>query len=208
MSMHQQMMGAALANVAHEIGRIGEALGPVTLMIENVGDSNICIGITKLSDGTRVALSDDTDVAAENTGYSGNASDKNFSGQFLNGPVAGCPIVPGTVVITPVSGGNTRIAYDTDADGNLYATISLVKTLVGTVDYHTGALTLRYPTGSEPNTGVIAADYSYNADALCPLGKVSKRISNLPPTETLIVKAAAATSTGHSEVRIEAFLSY
>lgn len=199
--MNFQGYGVALNNEAAEIMRVGEALGPITLMVENEGSVEVVLSAHKLSDGSVVHMDKDTVVASENTGYSGNNSDLAFTGQTLNN----LPIVPGTVVITPQSGGSTVLAQDTNGDGILW-TVDTVPAVCGTINYFTGALELSYPAGHAPNTGVINAAYYYQDHTVNALGKKVLQLQNLPPTETFVIKAAG--KAGNSPVRIDAVITF
>ena len=206
MSARFSAFGAALENVANEIVRVGEALGPVVLVVDNQGDNDVILTVSKLSDESHVSLADDTAVSggAFSPAYTGNASTLDFTGS----KVGYYPVIPGTVTVTPTAGGNSVDATDEDQDGNLYATISTVKTLVGTINYITGEVDLHYPSGSDPNTGAITASYEYTAAAGKPLCKMVKNISNLPPAETYVIKALSKKGYGSCPVRIEAFLPF
>jgi len=201
MSSIHDGLGAALENQASEILRVGEALGPVTLTVDNRGDNDVILSVEKLSDGSHVALDDETAVTGEDTAYDGDTSETDFSGEDLNNT----PVVPGTVTVKPTTGGSSVNATDKDGDGKLY-TDDVDLDECGTIDYATGALVLSYPTGKEPNTTNITADYSYSGGATKPLGKSTKRLSNNPPEETFVVKAVGLG--GPSQVRVEGHISF
>lgn len=206
MGAQSRSFGAALENKANEICRIGEALGPVTLVADNRGANEVVLSVIRLSDGSLIPLDDDVAVTghAIGTGYTGNNSDLNFTGKAL----AHVPIVPGSVTIKPTAGGTSVNSTDKDGDGLLYAYYTGAYHLCGTVDYFTGAVELHYPAGKAPNTGAITADFSYSSETVKPLAKVSKRINNLPPSATFIVKAASKTGGGSSQVRVDGFISF
>jgi len=201
MSSVHDGLGVALENQASEIMRIGAALGPVTLVANNLGEDNsVVLSCHKVSDGSRVALNSETEVADEDTTYDGDTSTTDFSGAAL----ANTPIVPGSVVVKPTAGGNSVNAKDLNGDGKLY-TDDVDQDECGTIDYATGDLVLSYPTGKEPNTTNILADYSYGQEVK-PLGQVSDRLLNNPPSEDYIVKAAGLS--GSSRVRTEGLISF
>lgn len=206
MSSQFRGLGAALENKANEIERIGEALGPVTLAAANRGDNEVVLSVKRLSDGKHVALDDEVahTGAAIGTGYTGDTTTRDFTTKA----VANKPVVPGTVLVTPTPGGNSINCNDVDGDGILYATILGVKTVIGSVDYFTGGIDLHYPAGKAPNTGAITCNYSHVAKSIKPLGKVSKRVGNLPPSATYIISAAAKKGGGSSQVRVDGFLSF
>jgi hypothetical protein len=201
MSTIQYGFGVAQVNEVAEIMKISEAYGPITLLVRNfdsVGD-DVVILCEKKSDGSRVSLVEETAVAAENTGYTGNASTRVFSAQSLNE----LPIIPGTVVVTPTAGGNSVNATDLYKDGKLY-TDDADLDICGTINYFTGALYLSYPSGKDPNTGGISADYTYSI----PIEKggivrLSIPFMSAQGNETLIVKASSATN---SRIVVEAVL--
>lgn len=195
--------GAALKNAAAEVLRIGEAYGPIAIVIRNIDSPELVLSVTRKSDSKIVKLLQDTTTLAENTGYTGNASDLNFTGQALNN----LPIVPGSVTVKPTAGGNSINCSDVDGDGKLYAYISSVKTQCGTIDYFTGALVLNYPTGKAPNTGAISADYNFSQKVKAN-GIKTFQVPYLSPKnfETLIVKVAS--KLGSARVRATGFLSF
>jgi hypothetical protein len=194
--------GVALNNQAAEIMRIGEALGPVTLTVENEGSAELVISVHKLSDDSIVMLDKDTAVTTpEDTGYTGNTSDVDFSGQVLNH----LPIIPGTVEIAPTAGGASVNAVDTNGDGILWTVESTPETC-GTINYFTGALTLGYPSAHAPNTGKIYATYHNQDKTVAANGVRAMQIQNLPPSETFIIKAAAKAD--NSPVRMDATLTF
>ena len=200
MSSVFQGQGVALNNGVGEIVKAGESLGPVTFAVHNDGDVDVCVQITKQSDSSVVAADTDTAVTDEDTGYDGDASTLVFSGEALNN----VPIVPGTVTVKPTAGGNTVNATDRDGDGNLY-TDDNDEDFCGTVDYFSGALELSYPTGKDPNTTNILADYTYQDAVVVPGGAKSYYVGSNPPAETLILKAAA--DGGTAKIKCDAFIS-
>jgi hypothetical protein len=206
MGSQQRSFGAALENKANEICRIGEALGPVTLVVDNRGDNEVVLSVSRLSDGALIPLDDDVALTSQaiGTGYTGNTTLLDFTGKAVTHK----PIVPGSVTVTPTAGGTSVNSTDKDGDGKLYAYYTGAYHLCGTVDYFTGAIDLHYPTGKAPNTGAITANYSYSSESVKPLAKVSKRINNLPPTATYLVKAAAKNGAGSSQVRVDGFISF
>lgn len=206
MSARFQSFGAALENVATEVIRVGEALGPVTLILNNLGSSDVILAVNRLSDDSVIALDDDTAVTghAFSPAYTGNTSTLDFTGSTVSHTF----LIPGTVTVTPTTGGNSVNSSDVYQDGILYASISSVYVECGTVNYFTGAIDLHYPTGKAPNTGAITASFSYSSKSCKPLGKVTKRISNLPPSETFIVKALSKLTYGSSKVRIEGIVTF
>lgn len=206
MSSQFRALGAALENKANEIARIGEALGPVTLAVANRGDNEVVLSVKRLSDGAMVPLDDETAETAHaiGTGYTGDTTTLDFTTKAL----AHVPIVPGSVTVKPTAGGNSVNSSDKDGDGKLYAYYTGAYHLCGTVDYFTGAVDLHYPTGKAPNTGAITCDFSHVPKTVKPLGKVSKRINNLPPSETFIISAAAKLGGGSSQVRVDGFISF
>lgn len=202
MSATHQGYGAALKNAAAVILNIGEAKGPITLAVHHVDEDGdeVVLSVSRKSDGRLVALAEDTAVSDEDTGYDGNASTLDFTGQSLDN----LPIVPGSVTVKPTAGGNTVNLIDRDGDGQLY-TDDADQDWAGTIDYFTGALVLHFPTGKDPNTTNILADYTYGV-ATQVLGQQNFQIPYLNPVdfETLIVKAAGKEN---SRVRIEAYQS-
>ena len=199
MSSVTHMKGAALNNQAAEIGRITETLGPVVLAVKNDGEVAVVISVEKLSDSAALALSEDTAVTDEDTGYDGDTTDLVFTGEDL----ANTPIIPGSVTIAPTAGVDSVDATDRDGDGKLY-TSDVDEDFCGTIDYFTGALELSYPAGKAPNTTNILADYSYQDEACVPGGFHSVNIPTNLPDETYIIKAAAAGQ--ESYVAIDAFI--
>jgi hypothetical protein len=203
MSATSQGFGAALKNAAAEILRVTDAKGPITIVanqVDSAGDE-IVLSVSKKSDGSLVALDEDTAVTDEDTGYDGDTTTLDFSGEDLNN----VPIVPGSVTITPTAGGNTVDATDRDGDGKLY-TDDTDEDECGSIDYFTGALVLAYPSGKAPNTTNITADYTYSEKTV-KLGQKNYHVGNLVPGsdyESLIIKAAGKEN---SKVRIEAFQS-
>jgi hypothetical protein len=206
MSSQFRSLGAALENKANEIARIGEALGPVTLAVANRGDNEVVLSVKRLSDGAHIALDDETAETghAIGTGYTGDTTTRDFTTKAL----AHVPVVPGTVEVTPTAGGNSVNCSDKDADGLLYAYYTAAWHLCGSIDYFTGLLELHYPVGKAPNTGAITCNFSHVPKTTKPLGKVSKRVGNLPPTATYIISAAAKLGGGSSQVRVDGFLSF
>lgn len=202
MSAVSQGYGTAKINEATTILTISEAKGPVTLAVQHVDEDGgqVVLSAHRKSDDTLVALSEETAVAAENTGYTGNTVTLDFTGQVLNH----LPIVPGSVSIEPTVGGATVDAQDLNGDGKLY-TDDVDQDYCGTINYFTGALVLFYPAGKAPNTGVISADYQYSI-GIAVLGRADLHVLYLSPVEneSLIIKAAGAAN---SRVRIEAFQS-
>lgn len=201
MSSLQDGHGVALQNEANEIMRISEASGPITLVVRNLESHTVVVSATKKSDGALKALSEETAVAAENTGYTGNTVTLAFTGQVLNH----LPIVPGSVSIEPTVGGNTVDAQDLNGDGKLY-TDDVDQDYCGTINYFTGALVLFYPAGKAPNTGAISADYQYST-LIAADGIVTLHVPNFTSAddESLIIKAAGSSN---SKVRIEAFMAF
>lgn len=194
--------GAALDNQANEIMQVGDALGPVTLVVVNTGAYPVAIQASKLSDDALVATDDETAVADEDTGYDGDTSTVAFTGQALNN----YPITPGSVTITPITGGDTVNAVDSDGDGLLY-TDDEDGDLCGSIDYFDGSLVLNYPAGKAPNTGNITADYTYQSGTVAANGGVKTfRVGSNPPAETIVIKAAAQGGT--SQVKIDALISF
>lgn len=200
MSAVQQGYGAALENEAVTIMKISEASGPITLAVHHVDEDGdeIVLSASRQSDGSLVALNEDTAVSAEDTGYDGDASELNFTGQALNN----VPIVPGSVTVKPTAGGNSVNATDKDGDGKLY-TDDDDEDYCGTINYFTGALVLFYPVGKDPAATNITADYTYSEKTV-KLGMKNYHVSYLTPqdNEVLIVKVAGKAN---SRVRIEAF---
>lgn len=189
--MMQEIVGPAYVNVAHEIGVIDGFVGAIAVMVENEGNVPVNISFAKETALTDPLVTDqDTSVAAEATGYTGNASTLNFSGQSLDH----LPITPKTVYVYPTAGGNTVDATDKDGDGKLY-TYDVDEDECGSINYATGALVLRYPTGKDPNTGAIRANYDYSVAAV-PKGVRMYRINNVRPGERIRVYATATTATG------------
>lgn len=204
MSARYEGFGAALKNAATEdILAITEVTGPVTIVVKNKSETaanGLVVSVIKKSDSENVKLAEDTAVAAENTGYTGNASTLDFTGQVLNN----LPVVPGTVVVEPTTGGNTVNAKDRDGDGILY-TDDVDEDACGTINYFTGALALHYPLGKDPNTGAISADYNYGKLVVAG-GVKSMQIPSLAPTdEVLYVRAA---SLNGAKVSVEAFVNF
>jgi hypothetical protein len=109
------------------------------------------------------------------------------------------------VLVRPAAGGGTVNAKDTNGDGVLW-TVQTIPVVCGTIDYFTGALVLNFPVGHAPAAGVIRADYSSQDETTKALGKRSVQIGNLPPSETLIVYAAAKEGT--SPVHLDAVISF
>jgi len=203
MSATSQGYGAALKNEAAEILRITDAKGPITLVCKNVDENGdeVVLSCAKKSDGSLVALQEDTAVTDEDTGYDGNASTLDFTGQVLDN----LPIVPGSLTVKPTAGGNSVNAVDRDGDGKLY-TDDNDEDECGSIDYFTGALVLHFPTGKDPNTTNILADYTYSEKTV-KMGQKNYYIGNLVPGdnyESLIIKAAGKEN---SRVSIEAFQS-
>ena len=203
MSATSQGYGAALKNAAAEILRITDAKGPITLVCKHADEDGdeVVLSCSKKSDGSLVALDTETAVTDEDTTYDGNASTLNFSGASL----ANTPIVPGSLTVKPTAGGNSVNAVDRDGDGKLY-TDDNDEDECGSIDYFTGALVLTYPTGKDPNTTNILADYSYG-ESVVKLGQKNFYIGNLVPGddfESLIIKAAGKLN---SRISIEAFQS-
>lgn len=202
MSAVHQGYGAALENAVGQILTIGEAKGPITLSVKHVDEDGgeVVVQVTRKSDGALVALAEDTAVTDEDTGYDGDASTLVFTGQTLNNT----PIVPGSVTVKPTAGGNSVNLVDTNGDGILY-TDDNDADQAGTINYFTGALSLSFPSGKDPNTTNILADYTYGV-GIAVLGTKNFQIPffSAAAYESLIVKAAAAVS---SRVRIEAYQS-
>lgn len=203
MSAVHQGFGAALENAAAEILRIGEAKGPITLSVKHADEDGglVVVQVTRKSDGALVALAEDTAVTDEDTAYDGDASTLVFTGEALDNT----PIVPGSVTIKPTAGGNSVNLVDTNADGILY-TDDDDADQAGSINYFTGALELSFPTGKDPNTTNILADYTYGI-GVAVLGTRNFQIqyfSAATSFESLIVRAAGAAG---SRVRIEAYQS-
>jgi hypothetical protein len=202
MSAVYQGFGAALENEAATILKVGEAKGPITLAVHHVDEDGgqVVLSVTRKSDGSLVALEEDTAVTGEDTAYDGDASTLAFSGEALDN----VPIVPGSVTVKPTAGGNSVNLTDKDADGKLY-TDDNDEDYAGTIDYFTGALVLFFPAGKDPAATNITADYTYS-EAVELLGKKDFHVQYLSPinNEMLTVKAAGASN---SRVRIEAYQS-
>jgi len=198
--------GAALKNAAAEVLRIGEAYGPIALVIRNIDDKELVLSVSRKSSGKLVLLQGDTAVTvhAIGTGYTGNTTDRDFTGQSL----AHVPVIPGSVTVKPTAGGNSINSSDVDGDGKLYAYISSVKTLCGSVNYFTGLVDLHYPVGKAPNTGAITCDFSYSSGVVKSNGIKTFQVPYLSPKnfETLIVKVAS--KLGNARVRATGFLSF
>jgi len=202
MSAVHQGYGAALENAAGLILSIGEAKGPITLAVKHVDEDGgeVVVHVSRKSDGALVALAEDTAVTDEDTAYDGDASTLVFTGEDLDNT----PIVPGSVTIKPTAGGNSVNLKDTNGDGILY-TDDNDADVAGSINYFTGALELNFPSGKDPNTTNILADYSYGVG----VGVLGQKNFQIPffsaaAFEVLYVKAAGASS---SRVRIEAYQS-
>lgn len=177
-------VGYAKNNEKNLIQRIDQD-GPTSLTVQNLGEAAVVFSAEKHSDDSNIAMSGDTAVAAENTGYTGNDSTLAFTGQALNNTA----IVPGTVEIIPTTGSNTVDAYDTDGDGILYTDDDDAEEC-GTINYHTGALVLAYPTGKAPNTGTISANYNYQTATVADAGQQVMTIPAQSVGERINVYAA------------------
>jgi hypothetical protein len=205
MSSSHEGLNAALANAASEIVRVADSAGPFVLAVKDLEGQNVVLSVSKKSDGSLVALEEDTAVASEDTLWNGDTTTLDFA---TNAPTPGdgildnTPIVPGSVTIAPTAGGDSVNATDRDGDGKLY-TSDVDEDYCGTIDYFTGAANLFYPSGKAPNTGAILAHYTYSE--ICTAnGQKAYHINNLVPgsaDEALIVKAAGADNT---RVKVEA----
>lgn len=193
--------GAAINNKASKILDVTEALGPVTLVINNEGPNPIVVSVKDKSTNERIATDDETAVLLEATGYVGNGATLVFNGQVLNN----LPIVPGSVTIKPTAGGASVNGTDRDGDGNLY-TSDVDEDLMGSINYSTGALHLAYPAGKAPAAGAIKADYSHAGASQVARGTRTMRVSNKPPLKDITVSAAGLG--GNSEAQITAVVAF
>lgn len=190
--------GAAELNKANQVGRV-ESIGPVTVVVNNLDDAANCVvSFDNEQTGEQVLSDRDTPVADEDTAYVGDTSETDFSGEALDNT----PILPKSVVVKPTAGGDSVNLTDRDGDGNLY-TVDDDEDLAGTIDYFTGALTLSFPAGKEPNTGAIDADYAYQDEPLVPRGRRNYQIGNSLPDEAIRVYAASDAAAG-APVKTEA----
>jgi hypothetical protein len=207
MSSVHDGFGAAPENAVPtlETLRVGETTGgPTTIAVTNEGDYPVVPRAKRESDNVLQALVEETAVAAEDTGYDGDASELNFTGEALNNT----PVVPGSVTIKPTAGGNSVDAKDTNGDGILY-TDDDDADACGTINYNTGAVTLSYPSGKDPNTTNITADYSHSSAVVANGGKAHFHLAAFAPgvpEDALMVSCAGLG--GASKVRIEAFQSF
>lgn len=160
-----------MAHIHHTYGsckQAGSALidvsgdsGIVKANVHVEGPSQYLIAFQKLSDGSFISfcpstiggVDQETLQADEDTGYNGNGSTVNFSGQSLDNP----PIVPGTVLVQGLAPApDLRDIY---CDGVLYTVDSDLE-VAGSINYITGALTLAYPSAAKaPGTGDIDCTY-------------------------------------------------
>lgn len=203
MSARYDGRGVALHNEASEILRVTEVSGPVALVVHNESEDNeVVLSCEDESDGSLVAMDEDTAVTAEDTGYDGDASTLAFSGESLDN----VPIIPKSVTVKPTAGGNSVNAVDRDGDGVLY-TDDDDEDECGSIDYFTGALVLNYPTGKDPAATNITADYTYQDATTVPLGTKNLRIGSNPPSKNLVVKAASEAASG-SIVSVDALISF
>lgn len=182
-------LGAALSQKASEILSLDGISGPVALVAKNEGTVDAVLSVVRKSDSTRVNLSEDTAVSGEDTAYDGDASTLAFSGQSLNNT----PIVPGSVTVKPTAGGNSVNLTDKDADGKLYTDDNDLD-LAGSINYFTGALVLNFPSGKDPASTNITADYTHQTKALKPEGIRTFKLGNVLPNDTYSVKAAGNAS--------------
>lgn len=191
-----QLYGVALNNAANEIGKVDASPGPQVLSVHNQGAAALVISVEKVSDGSLVALREDTAVSNEDTGYDGDASTLTFSGQTLNN----LPVVPGSVTVEPTAGGNSVNLTDRDGDGRLY-TADNDEDFAGTINYFTGALTLAFPSGKDPAATNILCDYTYQDTTVAIAGKRALTIETHLPDEPVRIKAAA--NAANAEVRVD-----
>jgi hypothetical protein len=195
--------GAAKVNEASEILQADGLVGTIMIKVSSFKQpTDTTVPDVVASFAKKGALASplttdqDTAVSGENTGYAGNASDLHFTGQTLNN----LPIIPKTVAIIPQAGGHTVNADDLNGDGVLY-TRDADLDVCGSIDYHTGALALDYPTGKDPNNGVINANYKYSR-VIKGLGSVSFKINNMQADEVLYVYACAEAAACMVKVEI------
>lgn len=199
LSIHQNVI-PALANEGNEVFRI-QGLPPIVVACENLGTAQAVVGcyIAGAAHGALLS-STATQVTAEDTGFDGDTTTPNFSGQTLNNK----PIIPRSVTIKPTAGGDTVNLIDRDGDGILY-TDDNDEDAAGTVDYFTGALVLAFPTGKAPNTTNILADYKYENAVIAANGQKTFIFSSLNTQQTLVLTAACKKSAGvkSTNLRIE-----
>lgn len=183
--------GAAELNAAKVVGRV-QSIGPVTMVMQNLGDHNVVFSFFNERTGASILSDRDTAVADEDTTYDGDGSTLVFSGASLGNT----PALPGTVRIVD-SGAVAPDLIDRDKDGNLY-TDDVDEDFAGTVDYFTGALELSYPTGKAPGTGTdaIEANYSYQDVVLGKRGRRNYAIANVLQEETVVAYAACDDGEG------------
>jgi len=176
--------------------------GPMTIVVTNVGDYPVTLQAKRSSDDTLVALAEETAVADEDTGYDGDTSELNFTGEALDNT----PIVPGSVTVKPTAGGDSVNATDRDSDGKLY-TSDDDEDECGTIDYATGDLTLYYPSGKAPNTGDIDADYQYSVLSVVG-GKKTYSLTAFSAAEFEQMEFRVIGLGGASKARVEVFQSF
>lgn len=190
--------GAAELNKANQVGRV-ESIGPITVVVNNLSDAaNLVVGFDNEQTEAQIFSDKDTAVADEDTGYDGDTSELEFTGEALDNT----PIIPGSVTVKPATGGDSVNLIDRDKDGNLY-TVDDDEDLAGTIDYFSGALELSFPTGKAPNTGDIDADYAYQDEVTVGRGRKNFQIGNSLPDENVRVYAATDDAAG-APVKVEA----
>ena len=182
--------GAKL-NDSQEAVRV-RSVGPLMVEAHNMSDTAKCVVSVQSPEGTVLTTSRDTAVTTENTGYTGNLADRNFTGQTLNN----LPVIPGSIVVTPATAG---VVLKDAGDGHFY-TVDADDELAGSINYFTGAITLNYPTGKAPN-GQLNAAYKYQATVVNPMSKTVYVITNLVQEQDVIVKVAADITAG-AHVRV------
>lgn len=140
---------------------------------------------------TGAVLKPNTDSTVANTvvsGYTGDTTTKSFSGQTLGH----MPIVPGTVVVTPVTTG--PVLNDTGGQGILYSLVT--GNVCGSINYFTGALTLAYSSADvAPGTGTIKCGYQYST-LIVPGARVNYLITSILNGDSLVVMGAADSTVG------------
>ena len=196
--------------VAHKVAAFPEnapadvwkarGIGPVMVVVNNESDADLGLGAYRINRSGVAGRADasvtSTAVADEDTGYDGDTSTTDFTGQALNNT----PIIPRSVTIKPTAGGDTVNLID-GGDGKFYTDDNDADE-AGTIDYFTGDIVLAFPAGKAPNTGDIDADYSHEDTTVAARGRKTYIFNSLHPEEQLVIVGHADAASAKAQVEV------
>jgi len=204
-----QAFGSCYPNKGNKIMDIsgrGPLVVAVRQFISEVNDEDFLLNFLKQdSDGrfTTVVVSaiggtdQETAVADEDTGYDGDGSEINFTGEALDD----LPVLPGSVVVEGLD--PAPDLKDWDGDGILYSDDDDAEAS-GTVDYETGAITLAYSSVAKaPGVGDILANY-YQGTWLTTLGNRLIELTGTPLRDSEMIRILGLSKKSvNKSVRVE-----